>query len=348
MNVLTKELALQMPLNLGASKSGIAVNETLKGPHTSDLEYVLPGARSAIVFCVPFDQNLIDSFFAKKSFELNENKVRTTTFAAGIAFEISTVLTSLGYKTYPVAPNFAFRTETPNGIFDRIPPISLKFLARASGIGHIAQSGLLINKEHGAAFSLGAVVTDAVLEPTYPLPEDESYCDRCGMCGKVCVADHINKGIVEMRLGEETIRGGNCRLPARCAYPCGGLTGLHKSGEWSTWSPGRFPLPEDDEEYRTISRKYVQQYLQRNREGAMCYNPLLAYPFEMQYTCCNCQFVCHPDIEIRKKRYELLKNSGVVVEGPDGKNCVVTRKEADEIIAKMPDERRRLFIDGSV
>jgi len=345
MTVLTKELALQMPLNLGASKSGIAVNETLEGPYTSDLEYVLPGARSAIVFCVPFDQNLIDPFFAKKSFELNENKVRTTTFAAGIAFEISTVLTSLGYKTYPVAPNFAFRTDTPNGIFDRVPPISLKFLARASGIGHIAQSGLLINKEHGAAFSLGAVVTDAVLEPTAPLPEEESYCDRCGLCGKVCVADHINKGIVKMQLGKETIRGGNCRLPARCAYPCGGLTGLHKSGEWSTWSPGRFPLPEEDEDYRTISRKYVQRYLQRKRNGAICYNPLLAYPFEMQYTCCNCQFVCHPDINVRKRRYDLLRNSGVVIEEADGTKRAVTPREAEEFLSKMSPERRTLFTD---
>ena len=345
MTPLTKELALKMPLNLGASKSGIAVNETVKGPYTSDLEYVLPGARSAIVFCVPFNQELIDPFLSKKSFELSENKIRTTTFAAGIAFEISTVLTSLGYRTYPVAPNFAFRSETPNGIFDRIPPISLKFLARASGIGHIAQSGLLINKEHGAAFSLGAVVTDAELEPTGPLPEDESYCDRCGICGKVCVADHINKGIVEMKLGEETIRGGNCRLPARCAYPCGGLTGLHKSGEWSTWSPGRFPLPEEDEDYRTISRKYVQRYLQRKRNGAICYNPLLAYPFEMQYTCCNCQFVCHPDINVRKRRYDLLRNSGVVIEEADGTKRAVTPREAEEFLSKMSPERRTLFTD---
>jgi len=342
---LTKELALKMPLNLGASKSGIAVKETLKGPYTSDLEYVLPGARSAIVFCVPFDQNLIDPFFAKEGFELSENKIRTTTFAAGIAFEISTVLTSLGYRTYPVAPNFAFRNETPNGIFDRIPPISLKFLARASGIGHIAQSGLLINKEHGAAFSLGAVVTDAELEPTDPLPEEDSYCDRCGICKKACIVDHINNGIVEMELGNETIRGGNCRLPARCAYPCGGLTGLHKSGEWSTWSPGRFPLPEEDEDYRTISRRYVQRYLQRKRNGAICYNPLLAYPFEMQYTCCNCQFVCHPDINIRKKRYELLKNSGVIIEESDGTKCSVTSQEAEEFLSKMSSERRTLYTD---
>jgi epoxyqueuosine reductase QueG len=345
MGNLTKELALKMPLSLGASKSGIATKETLDGQYLADLEHVLPGARSAIIFCVPFDQNLIEPFLSKKSFDLSNNKVRTTTFTFGISFEIATVLTSLGYNAYPVASNFAFRKDTPNGIFDRIPPISLKLMARACGIGHIAQSGLLINKEHGAAFSLGGVVTDAELEPTPPLSESENYCDRCLICKRSCIADHINGGAVTIDLGNETIRAGNCRLPARCAYPCGGLTGLDNSGEWSTWSPGRFPLPDDDEEYRTISKRYVQQYLQRKRDGPIAYNPLLAYPFEMQYSCCNCQFVCDPDLEVRKRRLELLRNSGVVIEEEDGRKHAVTPEEAEEFLSAMSLERRKLFFD---
>jgi len=345
MGNLTKELALKMPLDLGASRSGIATKETLKGQHLADLEHVLPGARSAIIFCVPFDQSLIEPFLSKKSFALSDNKIRTTTLTFGISFEIATVLTSLGYKAYPVASNFAFRTDTPNGIYDRIPPISLKLMARACGIGHIAQSGLLINKEHGAAFSIGGVVTDADLEPTHPLPENENYCDRCLICKKACIADHINSGPVTIRLGNGTIRAGNCRLPARCAYPCGGLTGLSKDGKWSTWSPGRFPLPDDDDEYRTISRRYVQQYLQRKRSGPTAYNPLLMYPFEMQYSCCNCQFVCDPDIKVRKRRFELLKGSGVVIEEEDGRKHAVAPEEAQEFVSKMPPERKKLFTD---
>jgi epoxyqueuosine reductase QueG len=345
MQNLTKELALMMPIGLGASKSGIATRDTLNGPITTDLEYVLPGARSAIVFCVPFDQSLIAPYLCKKDQSLSAHKIRMTTLAAGIGAEISTVLTSLGYKAYPVAPNFAFRNDTPNGIFDRVPPVSLKLMARACGIGHISQSGLLITKEHGAAFSLGGVVTDAELEPTDALPEKDNYCDRCGICNRACVADHIKDGEVTMTLGKETIRAGNCRLPARCAYPCGGITGMHRSGEWSTWSPGRFPLPEEDDEYRTISRKYVQRYLQRKRNGAICYNPLLAYPFEMQYTCSNCQFVCHPDKNVRKERLALLRAGGVIVEEEDGTKRAVTPKEAEAFISKMPPERRRLYTD---
>jgi len=346
MSGITKEMALNMPKGLGAALSGIATKKSLEGgPYTADLDHVLPGAKSAIVFAVPFDQTLIGPYLSKKDFSLNENKIRTTTLAFGISFEISTVLTSLGYNTVPISSNFAFRKDTPNGIFDRIPPISLKLLAVSCGIGTIGQSGLLITKEYGAAFSLGGVVTDIDLEATEPIPEKENYCDGCLLCKRSCVADFILPEKRTITMGERTVRVGNCRLAARCAYPCGGITGLDKSGKWSTWSAGRFPLPDDDEEYRTISRKYVGKYLERKRLGPVSYNPLLAGNFEMQYTCSNCQFVCHPDKRIRKERYELLANSGVVIEEEDGTKRAVSPEEAEEVLKRMPENRRSLFSD---
>ncbi|MDR3205634.1 MAG: hypothetical protein LBT41_00825 [Candidatus Methanoplasma sp.] len=348
MDPLTEQLALNMPLTLGASLSGIASPESLRGgPDTVDLDYVVEGARSVIVFGVPFDESLIEPYLRKEDYGLNANKIRTTTFAAGIAFEISTVLTSLGYEARPVAPNFAFRKDTPNGIFDRVPPASLKLIAASCGIGHIGQSGLLITREFGAAFSLGAVITDAVLKPTEPLPEEDNYCDRCMACRQACVAGFIEPEPVRIDMGGRSVRVGNCRAAARCAYPCGGITGLHPGGRWSTWSPGRFPVPEEDEEYRTISRKYVGRYLERKRSGAICYNPLLAGTYEMQYTCSNCQFVCHPDPAVRRSRLKMLRNSGVVVEDADGNKTAMPPKEAAEFVAGLPEERRRLYTDDA-
>jgi epoxyqueuosine reductase QueG len=343
---ITREMALNMPKGLGAALSGIATKRSLEGaPYTADLDYVLPGAKSAIVFAVPFDQGPIEPFLSKRDFSLSGMKTEKTTFSFGISFELSTVLVSLGYKAVPIASNFAFRRETPNGIFDRIPPVSLKLLAAACGIGSIGQSGLLLTKQYGAAFSLGGVVTDIELEATEPLPESENYCDGCLLCKRSCVADFILPEKRTLEVGGSTMRVGNCRLAARCAYPCGGITGLDKSGEWSTWSPGRFPLPEDDEDYRTISRRYVERYLQRKRQGRVSYNPLLAGTYEMQYTCSNCQFVCHPDKEIRKRRYDLLKNSGVVIEEEDGTKRAVSADEAERFLEKMPDDRRKLFME---
>ncbi len=50
-------LVLEYPLLEGAIKSGIATLETLAGgPPSIDLNYVLPGAKSAIVFSLAMDQ----------------------------------------------------------------------------------------------------------------------------------------------------------------------------------------------------------------------------------------------------------------------------------------------------
>jgi epoxyqueuosine reductase QueG len=344
--VITTEMALNMPKGLGAALSGIVTKKSLEGaPYTADLDYVLPGARSAILFAVPFDQELIEPFLSKKDFSLSGKKIERTTFSFGISFELSTVFKSLGYEAVPIASNFDFRKDTPNGIYDRIPPISLKLLAAACGIGNIGQSGLLLTKQYGAAFSLGGVVTDLELEATEPLPESENYCDGCLLCKRSCVADFILPEKRTIQMGGRTVRVGNCRLAARCAFPCGGITGLDKSGEWSTWSPGRFPLPEDDEDYRTISKKYIGRYLQRKRLGPVSYNPLLAGTYEMQYTCSNCQFVCHPDKEVRKRRHKMLMESGIVIEGEDGTKHAVSSKEAEEFLERMPEDRRKLFME---
>lgn len=62
MEKLTEELK-EMALTLGAFKVGIATTETLAGgPPSADLTYVLPGAKSAVVFALAFDQNLIEPY----------------------------------------------------------------------------------------------------------------------------------------------------------------------------------------------------------------------------------------------------------------------------------------------
>ena len=54
MEKLTEELK-EMALTLGAFKVGIATTETLSGgPPSADLTYVLPEAKSAVLFCPGF------------------------------------------------------------------------------------------------------------------------------------------------------------------------------------------------------------------------------------------------------------------------------------------------------
>ena len=183
-----------MALNRGAFKVGIVTTETLSGvPPSADLTYVLPEAKSAVCFALAFDQNLIDPYFKKKDHEfLETNKARTNTLANGIALEIANFLNQSGYKAVPPASNFVYRRGTKNWLLDMHPPISHRYLAVRSGIGHFGYSGNIITKEYGSAIVLVSVVTDAELIPTDSLPEEENYCDECKLCLSVCLSGYVN------------------------------------------------------------------------------------------------------------------------------------------------------------
>jgi epoxyqueuosine reductase QueG len=132
-NVLSKndlsEVVKNMAKDLGASEVGIVTKKTLEGgPVSTDLDYVLPGAKSALVFAVPLDQNLIEPYLSKKDHSLNKNKIRTTTFTRGIASEIAEFLDMIGFESKAISPNFVYRKDTPNGIRDMKPIISHRYL----------------------------------------------------------------------------------------------------------------------------------------------------------------------------------------------------------------------------
>lgn len=63
----------------------------------------------------------------------------------------------------------------------------------------------------------------------------------------------------------------------------------------------------------------------------------------MWLTCNNCQLVCHPDPEERKRRHQLLTEGGVVVQNPDGSLEAVTPEEAENRLAAMSPEVRALY-----
>jgi len=127
------EVVKNMAKDLGASEVGIVTKKTLEGgPESTNLEYALHGAKSAIVFAVPFDQKLIEPYLSKKDHSLNKNKIDTTIFAGGIAIQIAGFLDQLGYDSIAISPNFVYRKDTPNGTRDMKPFISHRFLAARS------------------------------------------------------------------------------------------------------------------------------------------------------------------------------------------------------------------------
>jgi epoxyqueuosine reductase len=335
----------EMAKYLGATAVGITTKASLEGgPPSADLTYVLPEAKSAVSFLVPLNQALIDPFLQKKDRLSHErDNIRTNTLASGISFEMASYLTQKGYPSVGQTANIVYRTDTPNGPFDEKPPISHRYLAVRSGIGHFGLSGNVIAREGGAAVILGSLVTAAELIPTDPLPAEDNYCDNCRLCIASCASGYMDpEETTAVKMGDLSVSYSERRHHNRCDYVCGGFTGLHKSGKWSTWSPARFPIPEKDEEFLQAIINAADQYKKRPREEGGFFHFLMPGN-RVQFTCGNCTLVCHPDKEVRKKRYKMLTESGVVVQRADGSCEAFTPEEAEKRIQAMPPEQRALY-----
>ena len=339
------ELMKDMALGSEAVAVGIATVESLAGgPPSTDLTYVLPEARSAIVFAVPLDQDAIERFLKKEDMAAaNIDNRQVNVLASGIALTLSDFLMMKGFKSVPITANAVYRKDTDRGPYDEKPPISHRYLAVRSGLGHFGLSGNVITNEYGATVLFASVVTEAELIPTDPLPPEDSYCDQCKLCMAGCASGLMSPDEeTTVTLGGEDFSYAKRRSYNRCDYVCGGFSGLHQSGKWSTWSPARFPIPENDDEFRGALINAAGPFVGRPKMNCGLYHPLVPGDL-LEFTCGHCQFICHPDKEVRQERFNMLANSGVVVQNEDGSREAVSPEEAKKRLAAMSPERRALY-----
>ncbi len=341
--------ALELPLLEGAVYSGIVTTEGLSGgPPSVDLTYVLEGARSAISFAVALDIKSIPPYFMKKDRHfLEKEMIRANALASGIALHLSNYLTNKGFKSVPVAANLVFRDSNNDKASykptDEVyPDLAHRYLAVRSGLGHLGKSGNLITPKHGASVILGAVVTVAQLKPTPPLPADDSYCDECKLCLASCASGFMDFGAKEsVSLGGEEYTYSARNNFARCDLVCSGYTGLSKTGRWSTWSPGRFKIPKNDEDLNVAYKKITDAYTKWPQTSG---GRLFFYTDDkLRVSCAHCQLICDPDPEERKRRMKMLKNSGVVMQAEDGTLEAVTPTTAKQKLDEMSPEKRALY-----
>jgi epoxyqueuosine reductase len=329
----------------GVCAVGIVTKEMLAGgPPTADLTYIMPKAKSAVSFALPLDQECIELWFKKQSHEAHfKNNIHTNVVASGISLELANYLNQKGYPSVPLCANMTYRTDTKNGKYDEIPPISHRYLAVRSGVGFFGLSGNVLTREYGAAIILGSVVTEAELIPTDPIPAEDNYCDDCKLCKASCASGYIDgEERVTITLGGMEFSHSKKHTHSRCDYVCGGFTGLHRSRKWSTWSPGRFPIPEKDEDIYPALINNVGRYLKRPKPELTLFNVLMPGD-KLELTCGNCQLICHPDKEVRKRRYKTLVKSGVVVQNPDGSLEAVSPEEAEKRLDAMDLKTRTLY-----
>ncbi|CAB5138316.1 Iron-sulfur cluster-binding protein [Olavius algarvensis associated proteobacterium Delta 3] len=333
----------------GACRAGISTVETLEGgPPSTDLTYVLPGATSAISFAVAIDQDVIPPYLMKTDRIAFENEIiRANAVASSIALHLANYLNQKGYPSVPVAANNVYRPPDSGNVPEYTadlyyPDMAHRYLSVRSGVGHMGLSGNVLSTRYGASIILGATVTSAELVPTPPLPLEENYCDQCRLCMASCVSGfmHSSKNTT-VRLGGEAVEYAERRNYGRCDCVCSGYTGLHASGKWSTWSPGRFVIPERDGD---IPSAY--QHMQR-AHGKWPPAPGGRYFYYMdeklRVVCANCQIVCCPDKEERSARFKMLSESGVIIQNDDGSLTAVSPEEATRRFDLMPDAQKALY-----
>ncbi len=340
-------------LENGAVGAGISTRETLAdSPPSADITYLMENGLSAITFATAFNKEGIRSYLAKEDrfgvyapapYMGSPDRLRDT---------VAEVLRAEGHEALATEHNLRYRTDV-EGWSNFLPPdISHRYLAVASGAGSFGWSGNVGVAGYGTAVNLATVITDAELEPTSPIPEEESFCSDCKACAGACPMKMFSS-TEEMSV---TLGGREYSYSARigiirCALGCTGGSGLDKSRKWSSWSPGRFTLPEDNREfYKVYGRAATVRedrppmggevsavFGENSKSGSE------GTKFTVTMTCALCQLVCtgHKDENLENLR--ILRNSGCVIQYPDGGLKVLPGDEAEAEFNKMPAEHRALY-----
>jgi len=342
----------EFPVNYGASIVGITTVETLAGgPPSTDLTYVLEDARSAVTFAVPLDEDKTRDYLGKVDRAGHQKDyTRTSIIADGIASQLASFIRQFGHETTAVQQNLVFRYDKPGDLNHRTPDISHRYLAVRGGVGWFGFSGNVLTPEHGPNVILVSVVTAAELIPTDPLPPEDNYCDECQACNTACPSGFFRFGkkdkVIFTMGGLHFIDAGR-----RSYHPCSCVfircTGLHSSGQWSTWSPARFPIPKEDEDIIPIYKKDAFDAWSKRPElpGGGMQSPITYSKTirDVTLTCGNCMHVCHPDKAERERRVQLLQKGGVIIQQEDGSLQSVSAEAARAHVAAMAPERRALY-----
>ena len=334
----------------GAIRVGFATLDTLAGgPPSTDITYLLPEARSAISFALPLDREIIRQFLSKETwFEAEEDDLNVNKKSSELGEELVQWLKKKGFKAAcSEQNNNIYRTEVRGWKKEMYPDLSHRYIAVRSGVGSFGWSGNVGIKDWGAAIILNTVVINAELEPTDPIPPEESFCTECKLCVIACTAqffDAKEKEVITM--GGDEFSYSKRHNKYRCQLVCGGFSGVHRSKKWSTWSPGRFEIPEGDDEnalikvLATAAFGYMR-WPEREPAGGF-FHPLLKDK-KLRLTCGMCQKICWGNDEETKKNYELLISSGCVVQKPDGDILVLPPDEAQKVFDEFPRKHKKLY-----
>jgi len=335
----------------GAIKVGFANNETMAGePPSTDITYKLPEAKSAVCFAIPLNRDVIRPYLSKElpngRVDYEKDHMDTNIRAYRISQRLADILKEKGYTSKPLVPNNKYRKDVPGWKALQYPELSLRYVAVRSGVASFGWSGNVGIKGYGTTIILGCIVTTAELEPTEPLPPEESFCTKCNLCQKSCAFRMFSPDEeTSITLGGYEFKYSKRIDFNRCNMVCGGFTGLEKDKKWSTWSPGRYEYPNDSKETaRLFSLAFTSS--KRRPISKLDINAGFTQSATNQVirlTCGNCQIICWGDPKETKENYRLLANSGCVVQKENGDIVVLPTEEAEEFFETMSPKHKRAY-----
>ncbi len=212
--MLTAQEVKEYAKACGADLVGIAPMERFEGaPKQGDPRYINPDAKTMIVLGFRILRGALrgieeGTFFAAYSIMgyAGINFVRMPM----VIWELSNFLEDAGYEATPIPNNFPWTANSimgatpgqerlPNPAWsvpvtpDRPAPdvfLHLRIAAFCAGLGEIGYSKMFLSPEFGPRQRLGAIITDAPLEPD-PLYDGPPLCDRCMACVRECTGQCI-------------------------------------------------------------------------------------------------------------------------------------------------------------
>jgi len=350
-----KELSqsiLDYLLESGAVSAGISTRETLReSPPSADITYLMEDGMSAVTFTTPLNKEGIRPYLAKED--------RTSLYGSDPSIldrlqdNVTKMIEAAGHRAFAPEHNLRYRTEVENWFSFFPPDISHRYLAVVSGAASFGWSGNVGLKGYGSAIQLGSILTDAELEPTSPIPEEESFCSDCKACAGACPMGMFSSTEkMPFTLGGKEYTHAARITVARCFIGCGGATGLHKSRKWSSWSPGRYEVPENEAEIFELLNSASHATQKRPATGSersltFGENSRAESDFTVEVkflqTCALCQLVCTGEKKENLENARILHNSGCIIQYPDGSLKVLPPDEAEAEFSRFPPEHRALY-----
>jgi epoxyqueuosine reductase QueG len=189
-------------------------------------EEILPGAKSIIIFFIPFDEKIINSNLKGEaaSEEWALSYVLTNTLLGRVSDELEKVLNRHGFRAGKIKPTHNFDEKT---LMSRW---SHRHLAEIAGLGSFGINNMLITQE-GCCGRLGSLVTDAgvtefEIDITEAKPADEKCLYKkngsCGICQKNCINGAYTDGIFDRhKCYEMCLKNAEIHKAAGYADVCG-------------------------------------------------------------------------------------------------------------------------------